>query len=57
MSNKVITKEEFLERIAHMITGSNIPNEVFERYFANTQIGYMTYCDFMKFLEIENEEE
>ncbi len=48
--NITITKQDFVERIAHMITSSRIPHDLFEEYFKDTQIGYFNYYEIVELL-------
>ena len=38
---KKISREEFIERVAHMITSGKIPDTLFEYYFKDTDVGHM----------------
>lgn len=44
-SEKMLSKEDFLDRVFHMITSGRIPEDVFQCYFGESKIGWMSYSD------------
>lgn len=48
---KKLSREEFIERVAHMITSGSIPDTLFEYYFKDTDVGHMNQGDVIELLK------